>query len=194
MTDIEILIAYTDGSAYKNGMANACAGAGVWFGKEDKHNVYVWLPGSDQTNNAVEIQVVLEWVFKALQNESIMTITDSKYVIDGLCFHLKRWENSGWVGVANSNLWKATVATLKQWRNPIYFKWVKGHDGNAGNKGADKLAEQDAKLNVGEAIPVNIEIDWEFNVNQAKLLTLTQSQAYHLLMSLKTVLEWPSVT
>ncbi|KAK0429537.1 hypothetical protein EV421DRAFT_1723157, partial [Armillaria borealis] len=36
-----ILIVYTDGSAYNNGIVDACAGAGVWFGKDDERNIYI---------------------------------------------------------------------------------------------------------------------------------------------------------
>ncbi|KAK0222653.1 hypothetical protein EDD85DRAFT_779184 [Armillaria nabsnona] len=36
-----ISIAYTDGSAYNNGTADACAGAGVWFGEDDERNIHI---------------------------------------------------------------------------------------------------------------------------------------------------------
>ncbi|KAK0231845.1 ribonuclease H-like domain-containing protein, partial [Armillaria nabsnona] len=81
-----------------------------------------------------------------IQNEEIMMITDSKYVLKGLCFHLQQWENNGWIGVSNSNVWNATVAALRQCNTLIYFQWVKGHNGNTGNEGADKLVGKGAQL------------------------------------------------
>ncbi|KAK0496497.1 hypothetical protein EDD18DRAFT_1074436 [Armillaria luteobubalina] len=52
---VTISIAYTDGSAYDNSTANACAGAGIWFGDGDERNIHVRLPGPYQTNNVAEI-------------------------------------------------------------------------------------------------------------------------------------------
>ncbi|KAK0446318.1 ribonuclease H-like protein [Armillaria borealis] len=166
---VAISIAYTDGSAYENGTAEARAGAGVWFGKEDERNIFLRLPGPNQTNNAAEIRALLEQVLAAVQSEEIMTITDSKYVIEGLCFHLKRWEDSGWVGVSNSDIWRATVAALRQRNTPVYSQWVKGHSGDIGNEGADELAGKGAQLDDSEAVQAETEICHEFNVDGARL-------------------------
>ncbi|KAK0489847.1 hypothetical protein EDD18DRAFT_1311182 [Armillaria luteobubalina] len=102
-----------------------------------------------------------------------MTITDSKYVINGLCFHLKHWEDSGWVGVSNSEIWKATVAALCQQTAPVYFQWVKGHSGDLENEGADELAGMGAQLGEDKVMMAETEIDHKFNVDG--------SQAYQLL-------------
>ncbi|KAK0452739.1 uncharacterized protein EV420DRAFT_1273683 [Desarmillaria tabescens] len=111
----------------------------------------------------------------------MLTKSDSKYVIGGLCFNLKCWENRGWIGISNSDVWKATVAALRQHNAPIFFQWVKGHSGDSGNEGADELAGRGAQLGEDEASPANVDIDHEFNVDGARLSTLTQSQAYNLL-------------
>ncbi|KAK0439276.1 ribonuclease H-like domain-containing protein [Desarmillaria tabescens] len=115
-------------------------------------------------NNAAEICAVLERVLVAVQEETILTIFNPKYVIEGLCFHLKCWEDNGWMRVSNSDVWKATVAALRQWRAPIFFQWTKGHNGNEGNKGADALAEKGMQVNEDSATPADIEITHEFDV------------------------------
>ncbi|KAK0450448.1 uncharacterized protein EV420DRAFT_1622013 [Desarmillaria tabescens] len=123
------------------------AGAGVWFGEGDEQNIHVQLPEPYQMNNAAGICAVLERVLVA-----------------GLCFHLKCWEDNGWMRVSNSNIWKATAAALRQWRAPIFFQWTKGHNGNEGNKGTDALAEKGAQANEDSATPADTEITHEFDV------------------------------
>lgn len=167
-------------------------GAGVWFGEDDKQKVFLWLPGPFQTNNAAKIRAVLESVLAAIETEVIMTISNSKYVIEGLCFHLKQWEDNGCVGVSNSDVWKATVAIICKWSSPVYFQWVKGHSGDTRNEEADLLAEKDAHLDEEEALPADTEINHEFNINGAKLSSLTQSWVYKLLHMLTEMEERPS--
>ncbi len=101
-----------DENAYENDTAEAHAGARVWFGKEDKQNIFLRLPGPNQTNNVAEIRAILERVLATVKSDEIMTIMDSKYVIESLCFHLKHWEDSSWVGVSNSDIWRVTVTAL----------------------------------------------------------------------------------
>ncbi|KAK0224219.1 hypothetical protein IW262DRAFT_881257 [Armillaria fumosa] len=120
------------------------------------------------------------------------TISDSKYVIDGLCFHLKRWEDRGWIGIPNSELWRATAAILRRHGAQVMFQWVKGRSGNMGNEGADALAGRGALLNIKDAVPANVEIDHEFDVVGARLSSLSQSQAYKLVRSRTVLKERPS--
>lgn len=86
---ITVSVTYTNGSAYDNGTENARVGAGVWFGDSDKRNIHMRLPGLYQTNNAAKTQAILKRVLAAVQDETIQTISDSKYIAEGLCFHLK---------------------------------------------------------------------------------------------------------
>ncbi|PBK88962.1 ribonuclease H-like protein, partial [Armillaria gallica] len=166
---------YTDGSIYDNGTTDARAGAGVWYGEGDERNITVRLPGPHQTNNMAEIWVVLEQVLAAACNKIMITVSDSKYVIEGLCFHLKIWEDSGWVGILNSDLWKATAVILRQHGAPIYFQWTKGHSGDIRNEGADSLAGEGAQLSAGDATQADTEINHEFDITGARLSILTQS-------------------
>ncbi|KAK0473530.1 ribonuclease H-like protein [Armillaria luteobubalina] len=152
---------YTDGSAHVNSTANARAGAGVWFRPDDDRNIHVRLPGPNQTNNAAEICVVLE-----------------------------RWEDNGWIGVSNSDLWKATIAALRKRGEPVFFKWTKGHSGVEGNEGADELASKGASLDDEDASPADTEISHKFDVNGAWLAMLSQSRAYeHIQVTMQHVLD-----
>ncbi|KAK0225742.1 hypothetical protein IW262DRAFT_1267413, partial [Armillaria fumosa] len=98
-----------------------------------------------------------------------------RLVIEGLCFHLRRWEDNGWISVSNSDLWKATIAALRKRDKPVFFKWMKGHSGVEGNEGADELAGKGASLDDEDASPANTEISHEFDVNGVQLVTLLQS-------------------
>ncbi|KAK0501123.1 hypothetical protein EDD18DRAFT_1067330, partial [Armillaria luteobubalina] len=69
---------------------------------------------------------------------------------------------------------------------------VKGYSRDVGNDRADELTAQEANLVVEEATPTNIDVDHEFNVDGAKLSTLTQSQVYHLLQAFTIVMDCPS--
>ncbi|KAJ7247772.1 hypothetical protein C8J57DRAFT_1080606, partial [Mycena rebaudengoi] len=55
---------YTDGSALNNGMANAMAGAGVFFGDDDLRNISVRIPDelgpSNQTAEMIGVKVAVE--------------------------------------------------------------------------------------------------------------------------------------
>ena len=56
------------------------------------------------------------------------------------------------------------------------MQWVKGHDGNPGNKGSDALVKQGVNKRYPD--PLNLEIPEEFNIQGAKLQTLTQVTVY----------------
>ena len=73
-------------------------------------------------------------------------ISDSKYVIEGLTKHLPGWEQRGWTNVANGEVFKTIIAWIRWRRGKTYLRWTKGHNGNPGNEGADKLAGEGARL------------------------------------------------
>lgn len=56
------------------------------------------------------------------------------------------------------------------------MQWVKGHDGIEGNEGSDRLAKQGANKRLPDLL--NLEIPTDFDIQGAKLPTLTQATAY----------------
>ncbi|KAL1945539.1 hypothetical protein VTO73DRAFT_2390 [Trametes versicolor] len=131
---------YTDGSCTKNGMADARAGCGVWFGDGDARNEGVRLPFEEQSNQAAEIYAVTLAHRKTEPYVALHIVSDSKYVVDGLTLHLPNWERNGWIGVANASLFQEAAASLRMRSAPTTFRWVKGHTGVRGNEEADRLA------------------------------------------------------
>jgi hypothetical protein len=60
---------------------------------------------------------------------------------------------------------------------------VKGHDGIQGNKGSDELAKREANKNYPD--PMNLDIPDEFDIQGARLSTLTQATAYRGILEQK---------
>ncbi|KAG1870492.1 RnaseH-domain-containing protein, partial [Suillus tomentosus] len=111
----------------------------------------------------------------------ITIITDSRYAIDGLTNHLRNWEDQGWIGIANSELFKATAYHLRKRAATTAFRWIKGHNGIRGNEEADNLASIGAQKNLCDHLDVNIPKN--FDLQGAKLNKITQATAYQGIMS-----------
>ena len=126
-------VIYTDGSCLNNGLVNAKAGAGIYFGKDDPRNTSCTVPG-DQTNNRGELWAIIQ----ALKIESgdVEICSDSQWAIK--CA-LKEWE-----ATKNLDLLSILWDMLKT-RN-VKFTWVKGHAKNIGNEAADLLAKEALKI------------------------------------------------
>ncbi len=92
------------------------------------------------TNNRMELRAVIKGL-QSLKNKSltIEVYSDSKYVVDsvekGWVFN---WEKKGFIGRANSDLWKKFLELYDE--HNIKFIWVKGHASNEFNNRCDVLA------------------------------------------------------
>ena len=167
---------YTDGACINNGKANARCGSGVWFGPNDPRNLAIRIPGDDQSNQVGELAAVIAAVEATPTYQPLKIISDSKYVIEGLTTNLESWENDGWIGIKNANLFKRAAYLLKRRAARTTFKWTKGHNGTQGNEESDRLAKQGA--NKPQPDELCLEIPIEFDIQGTKLTTLTQAKAY----------------
>ncbi|KAJ7616193.1 hypothetical protein DFH06DRAFT_1013144 [Mycena polygramma] len=102
--------------------------------------------------------------------------SDSKYAINSATKFLKKWEDQGYIGIANKELAQAQIASLRQRKAATELRWVKGHNGNVLNEGADKLANEGANRPSGYATNLNIPPD--LKLTGAKMSVMTQSLAY----------------
>ncbi|GAB6093252.1 ribonuclease H family protein [Furfurilactobacillus curtus] len=100
------------------------------------------------TNNKMELTGLLT-ALRALvatgkQQESIVAVLDSKYVLDAITKRwLAGWQRRGWRKsngevVANQALWQAMSQVLPQFKQ-LRFEWTKGHADNRGNVFVDEL-------------------------------------------------------
>ena len=138
---IKIVEIYTDGACRGN------PGPGGWgvlliSGRRRKT-----LHGGDAetTNNRMELTAAIEALNALQKSQHVILHTDSKYVMHGINDWLPRWKARGWKTAAkkpvkNQDLWMALDEAVA--RHDITWKWVRGHDGNAGNEEADALANR----------------------------------------------------
>ena len=110
-----------------------------------KHQKTMHGGDAETTNNRMELTAAIE-ALNALKSRSRVVLhTDSKYVMDGINDWMPNWKQRGWKTAAkkpvkNQDLWQALDAAVG--RHEIEWRWVRGHDGNAGNEAADALANQ----------------------------------------------------
>jgi ribonuclease HI len=167
---------FTDGACFNNGKKNARCGSGIWYGPDDERNQAIRVPGEAQSNQIGELTAVIKAISATPPFQPLEISTDSKYVINGLTTHLGTWEDRGWIGIKNAPFFQKATHLLRIRTAPTTFKWVKGHDSNEGNEGSDTLAKEGARKN--EEDQIDLSIPAEFDVQGAKLITLTQAIAY----------------
>lgn len=100
------------------------------------------------TNNRMEImalkKALLDLKQRELQNEKILVVLDSKYVLDAITKRwLQSWEKNGWktsagTGVKNKELWMEISRLLPEFSN-LDYQWTKGHANDEGNNLVDEL-------------------------------------------------------
>ena len=172
----EELTVYTNGSCINNGVQNAKCGGGIWLEGGSQHNRKISVPGPNQSNQVGEI-VAIVVALERMPNYTPLTIkSDSRYAIDGLTKHLKRWEDQGWIGIKNREWFKRAAYLLRRQSAPTKFKWVKGHNGEQGNEESDKLAKEGASKEEVDEISLNVPS--HFDLQGAKLSGISQVLAY----------------
>jgi ribonuclease HI len=119
---------YTDGSCINNGTEEAQAGSGIWYGENDPRNRALKVPGKEQSNQTGELYALLYVVKTTSKQDALLIKSDSRYAIDGLTKHLQSWENRGWIGVSNKELFQVTAAWMRARENSTVLQWVKGHN------------------------------------------------------------------
>ncbi|KAJ7726858.1 hypothetical protein B0H14DRAFT_2410354 [Mycena olivaceomarginata] len=124
-----------------------------------------------------------EAVKSAGENAEIRIESDSKYVINAVTKDRQKREDQGYIGVANRDLERVTVAELRKRKTETRIKWVKGHNGHTRNEGADRKADEGARKDEGDEI--EIAVPPTLRVTGAKLSAMTQSLAYRAIRERK---------
>jgi ribonuclease HI len=93
----------------------------------------------------MELKAVIEALNALTRPCEVVVHTDSQYVQKGISEWIHGWKARGWKTAArepvkNVDLWQALDAA--QARHKLEWRWVRGHNGHAGNERADALANR----------------------------------------------------
>src|SRR6185312_3444477 len=138
MEKIEI---YTDGACKGN------PGPGGWGALlvSGAHEKELFGGEAGTTNNRMELKAVIEALNALKRPSEVVVHTDSQYVQKGISEWIHGWKARGWKTAAkepvkNADLWQALDEA--QSRHTVGWRWVRGHNGHAGNERADALANR----------------------------------------------------
>ena len=147
--DSEPLILYTDGACLGN------PGPGGWAYVLMANGHITEDSGGEPhtTNNKMELLSAIEGIGATRLGASIVVVTDSEYVRQGMMSWTTGWQRNGWKTktgqpVKNKELWQALLELVS--RRSVHWEWVKGHvpsalGGDEFNHRCDDLARTAAK-------------------------------------------------
>lgn len=97
------------------------------------------------TNNRMELMAAIRGLEALTRSCTVVLVTDSKYVINGITQWMSGWKRNDWrtaskLPVKNADLWRR-LDDITQ-KHTIDWQWVKGHSGDLYNDRADALANR----------------------------------------------------
>lgn len=142
---------FTDGSALRNGQANARAGWAAVFPQNSELDASGVVPGALQTNNRAEMLAIIEALERS-QTE-LHVYTDSMLMINTITKWMAGWKRKGWLKAdgkpcANQDLLVRLDEALDG-RN-VHFHHVRAHTGKDSYE-ARWNAEADARAQMAAA-------------------------------------------
>ena len=136
---------------YSDGACKGNPGRGGWgallvMGEHEKE---IFGGELNTTNNRMELKAVIEALNLLTRPCEVVVHTDSQYVQKGISEWIHGWKARGWKTaskepVKNVDLWQELDAALA--RHKIEWRWVRGHNGHAGNERADALANRGVEV------------------------------------------------
>jgi ribonuclease HI/exonuclease III len=176
-------ILYADGSATLNGYLNGKGGAAVYEKENSEKNKTIRLPEGPQTNQRAEI-VAMILALQGNKDTPLLIKSDSATSIKGILQGIRKWEDKDWLDITYEKEWKRLAFLLRRRTATTEFQWIKAHDGEYGNENADKAAKKGAELPA--QYKLRLKVPKNFQIDGARLQTLTQAQAYRLILKTRT--------
>jgi ribonuclease HI len=140
----EILYIVTDGSAIGN------PGPGGWAAVLNQGRRSWEISGGDRTTTSSEMELVAAVrALEGIQNGTKIELrSDSRLLIDGMRFYVRRWKKDGWSNrrgkkLQHQDLWLELLRLDE--RLHIRWRWVRGHNQHPTQCRADSLAYQEAR-------------------------------------------------
>lgn len=164
---------YTSGFCGHAGQDDSRAGGGNWYGVDDARNSAFRVSGDRRSKGSGEVAAILFAVKSVSHFAPLSIISTSQTIIDALTTGLDKIEESGHIGLADKDLFKATAAALRE--RGATTKLGPGHN-DPGRWGAATLAKSGAGMPDTNALDASIPE--RFNLEGAQLSALTQARAY----------------
>lgn len=128
-----------------DGACSGNPGPGGWAWFDEMSGVHDSGGSSRTTNNIMELTAMLEALKHADDNVPLLIRADSQYVINVVTQWGPGWRRKGWKKadgkpVANQELVAELLSAYEARTADTKIDWVRGHNGDAGNEEADRLA------------------------------------------------------
>ncbi|KAJ6595209.1 hypothetical protein DFH09DRAFT_1413272 [Mycena vulgaris] len=173
----ETVKATISGFSTRTGLADAQSGGGIWFSNGNPANAAIKLPPYvSQSKANAEILAALYCIQSVPQDVNLEIAAKSSTITNAMNRNLGKWEDSGWIGVADRAPIQALAAGLRARTGRTTFRTLNSTSGGGGAENAAALAKSSIQ-NAATYAP-SLEVPTIARTRGAKLATLTQALAY----------------
>jgi ribonuclease HI/exonuclease III len=169
-----------ESTCHNEGRPDAECVGGAWCEEDETLSIHVRARNQNSTRLSAELTVLITALQRMDTARPITIRSSNRLTIEGPTRHLKKWEDRGWVGVPDRELWKALVYELRRKSAQVGFEWIRNRKADERAGKAKRLAEAGIDDPNNERVPTAVPTNWE--VRGAKLSGLKQKTAYlHLI-------------